>query len=523
MVTTLLGHAAVNPRGTALVDARGVTTWSVLNDRCNRWIWVLRGLGIGPGDRVAVMAGNRRESWEVFLACLHTGVVVVPVSWELDVEGVAHILRHSGARVLVVEFATVDIAMLAVTHVDTVEAVLDLDGPIEQERSAEHALAQVPAVEPDGQVAGGPMFYTSGTTGAAKGVLSAGLGGAGQPVESLAATAAAVCGGVGFPPDGTAMIVGPSYHSGQFVLATFPLLFGQTLVIHRAPDPAAVLREIDRRQVTNLLLLPKDFIDLLALPDRVRDGFSGRSLRVVLHGGAPCPPDVKRRMIEWFGPVVTEYYGATEGGLFALASSAEWARVPGTVGRVLPFLECRVVDADGQEVETGQEGVLYFRNRSGAAFSYHGDPDRTAAAHLEPGLFTVGDVGHLDADGYLFVSGREAHLLTVEGQRVHPNRVEQVLSAHAAVADVAAFAGPHPSGPGDCIHLAVIPVAAGDPGAVRVDAVVDDLLAFAAERLPAAAVPRRIHVVDTIPRSSAGKILRHELRTTLAERPYTTS
>lgn len=519
MVTTLLGHVARRPRDTALVDVDGITSWSVLNDRCNRWVWALRGLGLAPGDRVAVMAGNRRDVWEVFLAGLHAGLVVVPVSWELDIDDAAYVLRHSGARVLVVEASTEGVAVAAARGVPTVTVVLTLDTPGHGAQWAEDVLGQVPAIEPDDQVAGGPMFYTSGTTGAPKGVISAGLGGAGQPVESLARTAAAVCTGVGFPPDGTAMIVGPAYHSGQFVLATFPLLFGQALVVHRQPEPAAILREIDRRRVTNVLLLPKDFIDMLALPEPHRRTFSGRSLRVVLHGGAPCPPDVKQRMIDWFGPVVTEYYGATEGGLFALASSMEWQKVPGTVGRVLPFLEVRVVDAAGAEVESGQEGVLYFRNRTGAAFRYHDDPERTAAAHLEPGLFTVGDVGYLDENGYLFVSGREAHLVTVDGQRVHPNRVEQALSGHPAVADIGAFGGPDPSGSGDCIHVAVRPV---DPE-VSADELRAALLARAADSLPAAAVPRRVHVVGHIPRSGAGKILRHELRDQLAPSGQTTS
>lgn len=510
MVTTLLPHVASTPNGTALVDVQGVTSWAALNDQCNRWVWVMRGLGVVPGDRVAVLAGNRRESWEVFLAALHCGVVVVPVSWELDVAQITHVLTHSGARALVVESATEGVGLAGAAEAPMVGTILSLDPPVHGAASASDALAQVPAAEPDNQVAGGPMFYTSGTTGAPKGVVSAGVGGAGQPVESLAATAEAVCSGVGFPRGGTAMIVGPSYHSGQFVLATFALLFGQTLVVHRLPDPHAILTEIDRRQVTNLLLLPKDFLGLLALPPEVRRRFNGRSLRVVLHGGAPCPPDVKQAMIDWFGPVVTEYYGATEGGLFALASSADWLRVPGTVGRVLPFLESRVVDAEGREVAPGQEGVLYFRNRSGATFHYHEDPEKTAAAHLEPGLFTVGDVGYVDDNGYLFVSGREAHLITVEGQRVHPNRIEQVLSGHPAVADVGAFAGPHPSGTGECVHVAVVPTeVAGDLETV--------LGEHAASRLPPAAIPRFIHVVSEVPRSSAGKILRHELRATLVE------
>ncbi|MGI9017326.1 MAG: AMP-binding protein [Euzebya sp.] len=506
MVTSLQPHVQRNPKATAIVDDTGRTTWAKLDDRANRWIWALRGLGITAGDRVAVMAGNRRELWPLFVACLHAGYVVVPVNWALDLADATYVLSHSGARALVVEERTRSVAMQAVPKELTVR--LTLDGPAGSDGfvAARELLREVPPIEPHGQIAGGPMFYTSGTTGRPKGVMSAGVAGGGGDVSGVAETAQAVAGGTGFPAGGVAMIVGPNYHSGQFVFATFALLSGQTLVVRRAPDPRDILRWIQAYGVTNLLLLTADFGQLLALPTPEREAFDPSSLAVVLHGGAPVPPDVKQRMIEWWGPRLVEYYGATEAGLFSLATTEDWHSRPGTVGRVLPFLECRIVDAEGKEVPVGQEGVLYFRHRGGNTFHYHDDPERTAAAHLEPGLFTVGDVGWLDDDGYLYVSGREAHLVTVGDQRVHPNRVEGALSSHPAVADVGAFGVTSPDGTQE-LHVAVV---------LAEDARAEDQLQAAlqlhvARSLPEAAVPSHIHVVQQIPRSAAGKILRDEL------------
>lgn len=505
MVATLQPHLAMLPQSPAVVDDTGVTTWAELDMRANRWVRGLRRLGLAPGDRLAVYCGNRRELWEVFVAALHAGIVVVPINWALDADGLRYVVTHSGARALVVEERTRSVAVDAAAGLDV---RLTLDGPTGRDgfRAAEELLYEMPPLEPEEQVAGGPMFYTSGTTGRPKGVISAGVSGAGGPVSVIAETAAAVTGGTGFPRRGCGMIVGPCYHSGQFVFATFGLLAGQRLVVRRGPDARDILRWIEAHRVTNVLLLPADFVALLALPEEERKRFDSSSLRVVLHGGAPLPPDVKQRMLDWWGPVLVEYYGATEGGLFALASAEDWKTRPGTVGQVLPFLECRIVDAHGDPVPTGEEGLLYFRHLGGGEFHYHDDPERTAEAHLEPGLFTVGDVGWMDEDGYLYVSGREAHLITVGQQRVHPNRVEAALSAHAAVADVAAFGAQGPDG-GHAVHAAVVVTDGVEPD----DTLAADLTAHAAESLPDAAVPARVHFLDQIPRSAAGKILRDEV------------
>lgn len=505
MVATLQRRLHLEPDGMAIVDDAGVTTWAELDSNANRWIWAFRHLGLAPGDRLAVLAGNRRELWELFVAALHAGLVVVPLNWALDGEELDYVLAHSGARALVLEERTRSAAVDAIPAGLAIR--LTLDGPTGKDRfrSVRELLYQMPPLEPEGQVAGAPMFYTSGTTGRPKGVISAGVAGGGGPVLVIAETAKAVVGGTGFPRRGCGMIVGPCYHSGQFVFATFGLLAGQRLVVRRGPDARDILRWIEGHRVTNVLLLPADFVALLALPDAERARFDSSSLRVVLHGGASVPPDVKQRMLDWWGPVLVEYYGATEGGLFALASPEDWKSRPGTVGKVLPFLECRVVDAHGDDVSAGEEGLLYFRHLGGGRFRYHDDPERTAAAHLEPGLFTVGDVGWVDEDGYLYVSGREAHLITVGDKRVHPNRVEAVLSAHPAVADVGVFGADAADG-GQVVHAAVVV-----DGAEPSDELGADLVAHAAASLPAAAVPERLHFLEEIPRSAAGKILRDDL------------
>lgn len=508
MVAGLAAQVAERPNEVAITDANGASTWVSLNDQANRWIWVLRGLGIQPGDRVAVMSGNRREAWDVFLACLHAGYVLVVVPGDADVERTRYIMSHSDARVLVVEEAARAVAVAGTEGLDLV-ARLALDGPAGDDgvEAAADRLYHVPAIEPDEQMAGGPMFYTSGTTGAPKGVIGAGINAAGGPVSDLTDTAAGITQGLGLDTrDGVAMIAGPLYHSGQFVLSTFPMLAGQRVVVLRDPEPADLLRAIDAHHVTNTLLLPSMLAEMLRLPEGERAMFKGATLDLLMHTGAPCPPHVKQAMIDWVGPKVVEIYGASEGGMFAMGTSEDFLAKPGSVGKILPFIEAVVIGPDDRPVGPGEEGEIFLRYRNGNTFSYHKDPEKTAAAYREPGQFTLGDIGYVDADGYLFINGRRKHVITVDGVWVHPNHVEQGLAPFEEVVDLGVFQG-GTDGEDEEVHVSVVPA----PGVDR-DGLPDRLRAFAAEHLAAEQVPTGVHVVDAIPRNASGKIQRDELR-----------
>lgn len=508
MAEILLPYVERDPDGRALADEAGETTWAQLQDRTNRVIDVVRRAGLEQGDRVAVHSGNRREVYEIAMACLHAGYYVLQTNWNYTTDELAFVLDDSDAKVLITDDRYVDIATDARERCDGIGLFLvfgtgaDGGGP----SSYEDALAEATATEPDGQVCGAAMFYTSGTTGRPKGVLSATFT-PGSPVHELIETAQGVRQGLSIPEDGRVMLVGPVYHSGQWSMTVYPLLCGVTVCMIRQPDAEQILDVIDREAVTNLVLNPVDFVRLLRLPEERRARFDGSSLVQAVHGGAPCAPDVKRRMIEWWGPVVTEYYGASEGGLFALSTSDEFVRKPGSVGRVLPFIELQIITEDNQVAGPREEGLIYVRHRSGADFSYHKQPEKTADAHLEPGLFTLGDVGYLDEEGYLYLSDRKSEVINSGSVKIYPAEIEGVLAAHPAVDDVAVIGVPNEE-LGEEIKAAVKLGSGHEKSA----ALADELISYVADRLPDYKVPRSVDFLDELPRTDAGKLAKASLR-----------
>ncbi len=508
MAEILLPYVESDPDGRALADEAGETSWAQLQDRTNRLIDVLRRAGLEQGDRVAVHSGNRREVYEIAMACLHAGFLVLQTNWNYTTDELAFVLDDSDAKILIADDRHADIASAAQARCDGIEMAFVLGAGAEGggPSSYEQALAAADPAEPDAQVCGAAMFYTSGTTGKPKGVLSATFT-AGSPVRELIETAQGVRQGLSIPDDGRVLLVGPVYHSGQWSMTVYPLLCGVTVSMVRQPDPEQILDVIDREGITNLVLNPVDFVRLLKLPEERRAGFDGRSLVQAVHGGAPCAPDVKRRMIEWWGPVVTEYYGASEGGLFALSTSDEFVRKPGSVGRVLPFIELRIVADDNREADPGEEGLIYVRHRSGADFTYHKQPDKTADAHLEPGLFTLGDVGYLDEEGYLYLSDRKSEVINSGSVKIYPAEIEGVLAAHPAVDDVAVIGVPNEE-LGEEIKAAV----KLGPEHQKTAALAAELISYVADRLPAYKVPRSVDFLDELPRTDAGKLAKASLR-----------
>ena len=479
----------------ALIDGSGTTSWRDLDDRVNRLIHVLRAHGVQPGERIALLSGNRREIFEVYAAVAHCGVLVVPINWHFAAEEVAYVVANSGSRLLVVEPELLP----AAADVDAAVTKLVLDS------SYEEALIAAAADEPAGQSMGGVMFYTSGTTGRPKGVASSSST-AGRSPAAYAQLAAGMS-ALGVPPHGRTLLCGPGYHSAQWALSFFPLVGGSTVVVQRRFDPAETLDLIDRHQVTNVHLVPTQFIRLLRLPDERRNAFSGRSLALVLHGAAPCPPEIKRRMVEWWGPKITEYYGATEGGFVSLINSEDWLAHPGSVGRTLPSMQVRIVADDGTDAETGRPGVIHVRNRSGADFEYLGEPEKTAQAHSVAGYFTLGDVGYLDAEGYLYLSDRRIDMIISGGVNIYPAEIEGVLAAHPSVADAAVFGIPDEEY-GERVHATIQLM----PGLDWDDRLQGELEVHLRGRLAGYKVPKDWAIVEEMPRSAAGKLLKPQLR-----------
>jgi long-chain acyl-CoA synthetase len=479
----------------ALIDDEGETSWRDLDDRVNRLIHVLRAAGVAPGERIAVLSGNRRELYEVFLAVAHAGVLVVPINWHFAAEEVEYVVENSGSKLLVVdpEYAR------NANGVTVPQLTMGPGG------SYEAALSGAPADDPTDQSMGGVMFYTSGTTGRPKGVANSSFA-TGVPPEVYELMAAGMV-NIGFPKAGRTLLCGPAYHSAQWAFTFFPLIGGSSIVLQRRFVPEQTLELIDRHEITNVHLVPTQFVRLLRVEQDRRDAFDGSSLSMVLHGAAPCSPEVKRQMIAWWGPKVTEYYGATEGGVVSIISAAEWLERPGSVGRPMGNMQLRIVTEEGHDAEPGEPGVIHVRNLMGSDFEYLGEPEKTAQAHSVPGFFTLGDIGYVDAEGYLYLSDRKIDMIISGGVNIYPAEIEGAITAHPAVVDAAVFGVPDEEF-GEAVKAAVQLA----PGVAWNAALAEELTTSLRSRLAGYKVPRSWDVVDVMPRSEAGKLLKRQLR-----------
>jgi long-chain acyl-CoA synthetase len=480
------------PAAPALVDERGTTTWGELDERANRLIHAFRAAGLGVGDTISLMARNRREWFEVYTAATHTGLTVVPVNWHWVADELAYVLDNSDSKALV--------AADALARSPGVTTVVTIG------RDYEDLVASGSPDEPADQSTGGPMFYTSGTTGFPKGVRST-ASTTGSPMSSSVGAAAVAQAVLGYPVDGVTLLVGPAYHSAQWAFSVLPLAVGSTIVMREGFDPAEALRLIEEHGVTNVHLVPTQFIRFLKLPDEVRASFDPSSLQVVMHGAAPCSMEVKRRMLEWWGPVITEYYGGTESGFLSFISGTDWLAKPGSVGVPVATMEVKILDDEGNEQPPGTPGQIWTRSRLGGDFRYHKDDAKTAAAHRDGGLQSLGDIGYLDEDGYLFLSDRKIDMIISGGVNIYPAEIEGVLVTHPQVADAAVFGVPDDEF-GEAVKAAVQLV----DGAVPGDDLAADITAHCREHLAGYKVPRSVDFEAELPRTPTGKLYKRLLR-----------
>ncbi len=509
MTTLLSPIAAERPDVAALIDERGETTWAELDVRVNRLISAFRAAGLAPNDVISILSENRREYYEVMAAATHCGLRYVPVNWHWVAEEVAYVLENSDSRALVVggRFAALGAETLARDDAPELKVALVIGAaPTPGFTDYEDFLAGGDPAQGEPATLGGPMFYTSGTTGRPKGVVSSSFSGD-RPVALMKLVGKAIAGSLGFPEFGRTLLEGPVYHSAQWAFSFLPFLAGGSVVMRHKFDAAETLELIDQYAVTNVHLVPTQFVRLLRVDDAVRERFDGASLAVVWHGAAPCSPSVKRRMIEWWGPKVSEYYGSTEGSIISTISAEDWLARPGSLGKPTPNIEIRVVKDDGTLAGPGEAGQLYFRNKMGTDFEYHKDPEKTKDAHLEPGVFTVGDIGYLDEDGYLFMSDRKIDMIISGGVNIYPAEIEGVLVTHPSVTDAAVFGIPNEEF-GEEVKAAVQLV----PGAEPSDALAEEIVAHCRERLAGYKAPRSIDFEAALPRHETGKLYKRLLR-----------
>ncbi|HEX6476929.1 MAG TPA: AMP-binding protein [Acidimicrobiales bacterium] len=483
--------AAVRPGHPALILGSEQRTFAALDDRAHRVALALSRLGVARGDRVGVMLPNSFEWFEVVHGAGRLGAVAVPVNIHFKAAETAWVLTDSGCKAVVIapelagSLADVpDLPRLVVG--DGYEEALAAPGPETDDGAPEVA---------DGWPT--TMVYTSGTTGRPKGVVPGG--------DDLRRTAAGMAGMAarwGSGPGDVHLLVGPSYHSGPAAFAQAHLALGATVVIMPRWDAESCLALIEDHQVTNTHMVPSNFIRILDLNPKTRESYDLSSLRVVLHAAAPCPVPVKRAFMELVGPdKVFEYFGATEGGGTAI-SPQEWLEHPGSVGRAIGGNEIVILDDEGQVLGPGEVGLVFVRPES-APFRYHRDNEKTSAA-FKGERFTVGDMGYLDEEGYLFLTDRRADMVITGGVNVYPREIEDVLYLHPDVADCAVYGVPD-EGWGEALKAVVQPRAGATLST-------DDVVTWCRERLADYKRPRLVTFVDELPRDPNGKIAKHQLR-----------
>jgi long-chain acyl-CoA synthetase len=499
MAELLRPFVRAHPDEPAVTDERGTATWREFDARVDRLAGALRGLGLADGDAIAIHSGNRREHFELMAAATHIGVRYVLVNWHWTTDELNYVLADSGAKALFSEDAFADVAASADAPVRV--GIGDVPGfwPYEE------FLAGGPDGPPEDQAMGWPMIYTSGTTGRPKGVRRK-LVAAGAPLETMRAVAEGFGQLLSIPEGGRSLLVGPVYHSAQWLWSYVMLCAGRPVVMRRSFDPEETLRLIERHRITNVHLVPTQFVRLLRLDEATRRRYDLSSLAAVWHGAAPCSPEVKRRMIEWLGPIVYEYYGSTEASVNTVVSSREWLERPGTVGRALPTTEIHILREDGSPAAPGERGQLWFRYTSGDDVEYWGDPEKTASMH-RGGLFTTGDIGHLDEDGYLFLSDRVIDMIISGGVNIYPAEIEGVLITHPAVRDVAVFGVPDEEY-GEQVKAAVELEDGYEPS----EALAEELIAFTRRSLAGYKAPRSVDFLDALPRTPTGKLYKRLIR-----------
>ena len=496
---------AEHPDAMALTDSVRSVSWAELDVLINRMANGFRAAGLGESGRAAVFAENAVETVIAHLGAVAGGVSSVALSRYATVDEVAYMLADSGAKVLFVGPSTFEAGLQAAERAGLPVVVGWRLAP-EAAAGVERFESWLEGASPVSPPAGLPprllMLYTSGTTGWPKGTeLPMPMGQVGATVEEHLELRARLF------PFGTAphLVVGPLNHTGP--LACLGALAGGAPVhVLERFDPEAVLQTIERRRIGSSLMVPTHFVRLLSLPDDVRGRYDVSSLEVVAHTGAACPADVKRAMIGWWGPKLVDGYGATEVGVVTAITSAEWLERPGSVGRCTPQFEAMVVDDDGNELPPGAVGRLFFRDRAGRGVVYPNDPEKTAAAHLAPGVFTLGDVGYIDEDGYVSITDRDVDMVISGGVNIYPAEVERVLVEHPGVGDVAVFGVPCPE-MGERLVALVQP-----SSSMATPPTPADLDEFCRARLAAYKCPKDIEIVDDIGRSPMGKVNKRALR-----------
>jgi long-chain acyl-CoA synthetase len=501
-------HATENPDKPAIVMASdGLTlTFAEYERRCNRVAHLLRDAGLRRGDHVSVFMENNASMLEIEGGAERVGLYYTLINAYLAPEEVAYILTNSRSQLFFSSVAKRQVAQSAADLCPQIERLLmaGLESPSGQWEPYEAAVAGFPSDPVADEELGAAMLYSSGTTGRPKGIL--------RPLPSTRPAEALpvmefvkVLFGMRDEDEMVYLNPAPLYHSAPQASVAASLRLGATSVVMEHFDPERWLQLVEAYKVTHCQMVPTMFSRLLRLPDEVRLRYDLSSLTRIIHAAAPCPVPTKQAMIDWLGPVIIEYYGATEANGFTFCDSTEWQAHPGTVGRCI-LGELLILDDEGRSCPTGTDGTIWFRGAT--AFEYFEDPVKTAENRTSDGsASTVGDVGHVDEDGYLYLTDRKSYMIISGGVNIYPQETENLLATHPAVLDVAVIGVPNDD-LGEEVKAVVQPA---DPAGAGPE-LADQLISFCRDHLAHFKCPRTVDFVDELPRLPTGKLYKRLLR-----------
>lgn len=498
-----IAHAATRPDRPAIIMASSgeTVTFAQLDDYANRFSHLMRSRGLGRGDHVAILMENNKHYLQLVWGAQRSGIMMVPISTRLTSPEISYILQDSHTKLLLTTPYFDDV--LGDIRRDNPEMDILLVGG-EGEEDLEAALAAQPAGPIADQLPGQYMLYSSGTTGRPKGVRPAPP--ADDNIQQVAPLVGLAVMGAGWPADGDMVYLSPAplYHAAPLGWCTTVHRLGGTVVVMEKFDPEAALATIEKYKVTDSQWVPTHFVRMLKLDPAVRTRYDLSSHQRAIHAAAPCPVPVKREMIEWWGPIIIEYYAGSEGIGMTMIKSEDWLEHPGSVGRAI-YGKLHVCDAEGNELPPDTDGLLFFEND--LIPTYHNDPEKTAEAMHPKGWMTLGDIGHLDPDGYLYLTDRKSHMIISGGVNIYPQEIENLLVTHDKVMDAAVIGAPCPDF-GEKVVAVVQPIDMADAGP-RLEAELRD---FLAPQLAKIKMPKLFDFRAQLPREANGKLYKRELR-----------
>jgi len=496
-------HAQARPDHPAVIMAGSGKTMSFgeMDEQANRFAHLLRANGFAPDDAFAVLLENRIEFYTLIWGSQRAGTMLVPISTRLTAPEIAYILKDSEAKLLITSEAFNGVLPgIRAAHPDL--PVLIMDGSGEEDFAT--ALASQPSEPFPDQQAGLVMLYSSGTTGRPKGIRPAPPADpdpqAVNPFIGLAVM------GAGMPADGTMVYLSPAplYHAAPIGWSSTVHRLGGTVVMMEKFDPETALAAIEKYKVTDSQWVPTHFVRMLKLPKDIRTKYDLSSHKRALHAAAPCPVEIKREMIDWWGPIVNEYYAGSESIGMTMVHSADWLKYPGTVGKAIHGT-VHVCGPDNEELGTGEDGLIFYEND--ILPTYHNDPEKTKEAMHPKGWMTLGDIGHVNEEGFLFLTDRKSHMIISGGVNIYPQEIENLLVTHDKIMDAAVIGAPDPD-LGERVVAVVQPIDMSDAG----EALEQELRDFLEPQLARIKMPKLFDFRPDLPREANGKLYKRELR-----------